>query len=56
MIYFMIPTLFYEFSKEHCGAKWAAYICLLFRFKIRIFCAPRNPICIAIHSHKAQEI
>ena len=57
MIYSMTPTLLYGFFKrEDCGERWAAGIDLLFRFKIHIFCVPRNPTNIAEFSHKAQEV
>lgn len=50
--YFIIWIL----QREHCGERWAPGIDLLFRFKIHIFCAPRNPTNIAEYSHKAQEV
>ena len=57
MIYSMTPTLLYGFFKrEDCGERWAAGIDLLFRFKIHIFCVPRNPTNIAEFGHKAQEV
>lgn len=43
-------------QREHCGEMWAAYIDLLFRFKIHFVCAPRNPTNIAEQRHKAQEV
>lgn len=44
-IYFILGIL----QREHYREKWVAYIYLLFRFKIYIFCAPRNPIYIIQH-------
>lgn len=49
-IYFILWIL----QREHCSEKWVAYIYLLFRFKIYIFCAPGNPIYIV--QHKARKL